>query len=210
RERRRRMRQRLVGYCKATAAFLFSHIGLAGLVVAYSIVGGFLFQTLEAPFERTEKKRLMKWKNKTIDDIWQLAVRLHDDGDNFTLAMRDLLNTFQTGVITAMKDVGWDGKDLSDDVDLRWSYAGALLYAVTVITTIGYGHLAPKTPWGRFLTIIYALVGIPLTFLYLSNVGNFLADSFRLFYKHICCDICWCRRCERKKKRERLRMRKQM
>lgn len=141
RERRRRMRQRLVGYCKATAAFLFSHIGLAGLVVAYSIVGGFLFQTLEAPFERTEKKRLMKWKNKTIDDIWQLAVRLHDDGDNFTLAMRDLLNTFQTGVITAMKDVGWDGKDLSDDVDLRWSYAGALLYAVTVITTIGMSRL---------------------------------------------------------------------
>ena len=74
----------------------------------------------------------------------------------------------------------------------------------------GYGHLAPKTAWGRFLTIIYALIGIPLTFLYLSNVGNFLADSFRLFYKHICCDICWCRRCERKKKRERLRMRKQM
>ncbi|KAK2168351.1 hypothetical protein NP493_1232g00003 [Ridgeia piscesae] len=137
RERRRRTRQRLVGYCKATAAFLFSHIGLAGLVVAYSIIGGFLFQTLEAPYERTEKKRLMKWKNKTIDDIWQLAVALHDDGDNFSVAIRDVLNTFQTGVIAAMKDVGWDGKDLSDDNDLRWSYAGALLYAVTVITTIG-------------------------------------------------------------------------
>ena len=49
----------------------------------------------------------------------------------------------------------------------------------------GYGHVAPKTSWGRLVTIIYALVGIPLTFLYLSNIGNFLADCFRLFYKKV-------------------------
>ena len=136
RERRRRLRQRLVGYCKSTAAFLFSHIGLAGLVVAYSIVGGFLFQALEAPFEESEKRKLMVWKNETIMNITRLAMG-RTDGDNFTQEIRKLLNDFQSGVIIAMKDVGWDGKDLSDDTDLRWSYAGALLYAVTVITTIG-------------------------------------------------------------------------
>ena len=30
---------------------------------------------------------------------------------------------------------GWDGKD--DEAKLQWSFAGALLYAVTVVTTIG-------------------------------------------------------------------------
>lgn len=61
---------------------------------------------------------------------------------------------------------------------------------------------------GRVLTILYAIIGIPLTFLYLSNMGNFLADCFRLFYKKICCDICCCRQCDKKKIRQRLRNRR--
>ena len=69
--------------------------------------------------------------------------------------------------------------------------------------------MAPKTEWGRLVTILYALIGIPLTFLYLSNIGNFLANSFRLFYKKVCCDICCCQQCERKKKLQRLRLRRQ-
>ena len=38
-----------------------------------------------------------------------------------------------------MKKNGWDGKDVGDDGNpkLQWSFAGALLYSVTVITTIG-------------------------------------------------------------------------
>jgi len=31
---------------------------------------------------------------------------------------------------------GWDGSD-EHDVKPQWSFAGALLYAVTVVTTIG-------------------------------------------------------------------------
>jgi len=65
----------------------------------------------------------------------------------------------------------------------------------------GYGHIAPKTKWGRLITIVYAVIGIPLTFLYLSNIGNFMADCFRWFYKRICCDVCCCQQCARKHKK---------
>jgi len=68
--------------------------------------------------------------------------------------------------------------------------------------------VAPKTSWGRLLTIVYALVGIPLTFLYLSNIGNFLADCFRLFYKRVCCDVLCCEQCERERKKQRLKQRR--
>jgi hypothetical protein len=40
-------------------------------------------------------------------------------------------------VTVAVKDNGWDGKDETDEAALQWSFAGSLLYAVTVVTTIG-------------------------------------------------------------------------
>ena len=74
---------------------------------------------------------------------------------------------------------------------------------------VGYGHIAPKTTLGRIITIIYALLGIPLTFLYLSNIGNFMANCFRMFYKRVCCDILCCQKCDRDRQRSRMKQRRQ-
>jgi len=74
---------------------------------------------------------------------------------------------------------------------------------------LGYGHIAPKTTLGRIVTIVYALLGIPLTFLYLSNIGNFMANTFRMFYKRVCCDILCCQKCDRDRQRCRMKQRRQ-
>lgn len=39
------------------------------------------------------------------------------------------------------------------------------------------------------MTIFYALLGIPLMLLCLSNIGNLLAHSFKFTYSRICCAI---------------------
>lgn len=56
---------------------------------------------------------------------------------------------------------------------------------------LGYGNVTCKTPLGRIVTMVYALIGIPLMFLCLANLGNLLAETFRFSYKRICC-ICFC------------------
>ena len=40
--------------CKKVLKFMFSHIGLCGMVIAYSVAGGFIFKHLEETNERME------------------------------------------------------------------------------------------------------------------------------------------------------------
>ena len=150
RERRRRRRQRLSACCKSAVAFLFSHIGLAAMVVAYSIMGGFLFQAIEAPAEQSTKYRVHAARQRSIDELWRLAAQLCDSRRRrrsptivagvdaaYAAQIGAILLEFQTEVLYAVQDLGWDGNDDVTESKLQWSFAGALLYAVTVITTIG-------------------------------------------------------------------------
>ncbi|GLV36781.1 uncharacterized protein CBL_02384 [Carabus blaptoides fortunei] len=49
-----------------------------------------------------------------------------------------------------------------------------------------YGSVAPRTAWGKLVTILYALIGIPLMLIYLSTTGDVLARSFRRLYGKLC------------------------
>ncbi|VDM25190.1 unnamed protein product [Toxocara canis] len=55
----------------------------------------------------------------------------------------------------------------------------SILFCFTVITTIGYGNVAPKTTEGRLFVIIYGLIGIPFTMLAIANLGKFLAEMLK-------------------------------
>jgi len=94
-ERRRRRRDRCV---KTIVTALFSHVGLAAIVVSYTIMGGFLFQALEAPAEGREKLRIKKFKMDKVEELAQQAMLLRVnsiDRDNFTATVYDVLYQFQ-------------------------------------------------------------------------------------------------------------------
>lgn len=44
--------------------------------------------------------------------------------------------------------------------------------AFVSLKCLGYGNIAPVTDLGKIATIFYAIIGMPLFLLYLSNIGN--------------------------------------
>lgn len=61
-----------------------------------------------------------------------------------------------------------------------WSFPNqdTFLFAFSVISTIGYGNIAPETDGGKWFTIIYALLGIPVV---LTAVGICAAEVMHVF-----------------------------
>ncbi|CAG2104187.1 unnamed protein product [Medioppia subpectinata] len=51
---------------------------------------------------------------------------------------------------------------------------------------MGYGNISPRTERGKIMTILYAIFGIPLMLLYLTNIGDILAKAFRYVYGRCC------------------------
>ena len=46
--------------------------------------------------------------------------------------------------------------------------------------------MVPVTPVGKIVTMIYAVIGVPLFLLYLSNIGEIFATSFKWTYSRLC------------------------
>ncbi|XP_022226679.2 uncharacterized protein LOC111076923 [Drosophila obscura] len=168
---------------------IVSHVLLVLLVVSYCVGGAYLFQHLERPHELEVKRDIQNLRFNLTENIWLLSddALVLRESDWMANVSKHLAN-FEKQILTAIKADGWDG-----DEDLRksqWTFAGSLFYSIIVITTIGYGHISPRTDWGKVTTIFYAIVGIPLMLICLSNIGDVMATSFRFLYWRICCYVC--------------------
>ncbi|VDP03378.1 unnamed protein product [Soboliphyme baturini] len=62
-------------------------------------------------------------------------------------------------------------------------FGNALIYAISIYTTIGYGTISVNSVSGQMVSILYAIVGIPLFFALISDLGQvfqrFFIKAFR-------------------------------
>ena len=141
---------------KKITRFLFSHIGLVGLVVVYAVAGGFLFELLE---EHQEKVNCQELQGEQMTQITKLKQKLVayiqyntsssptissslNQKDNTTVAFEkigQMLYDYRDFVIQTTTKYRSYGEDCS--VTNKWTYPNALLFSITIISTIGYGNI---------------------------------------------------------------------
>jgi len=183
---------------KIVTGVLFSNLGLFVICILYAVAGAWVFIVLERPDEekRHEEKIL---KNKDVDNainylktiFWHYAnneQRYNYSQEVFKETVYNDLDTLKKFVINYHHEYGYD---MTEDWDYDWVMSKSLLFTITIMTTIGYGHISPKTFQGRLFCMLYSLIGIPLLLVFMAQIGDMMANAFRWLYSRCCCR--WCR-----------------
>uniref|UniRef100_A0A5F9CY68 Kinesin family member 6 n=1 Tax=Oryctolagus cuniculus TaxID=9986 RepID=A0A5F9CY68_RABIT len=85
-----------------------------------------------------------------------------------------LTASFAGEVAAVVSDASGQGVAITGNQTFNnWNWPNAMIFAATVITTIGYGNVAPKTPAGRLFCVFYGLFGVPLCLTWISALGKF-------------------------------------
>ncbi|TRY67796.1 hypothetical protein TCAL_15883 [Tigriopus californicus] len=173
---------------KIISGILFSHLGLFVLCILYGVIGAMIFIEIERPAEVSRHELKISKTKEVVTAVnylkkifWQYAnnEKYNFSRTDFREQVHGDLTTLKNFVISYVNDYGYDG---TEEWNYDWVFSKSLLFTITIMTTIGYGHISPKTFGGKLFCIGYALVGIPLLLVFMKDIGDLMADGVRWMY----------------------------
>ncbi|XP_067312569.1 potassium channel subfamily K member 4 [Pseudorasbora parva] len=132
-------------------------------VLLYLVLGALVFGWLESSRE--------EWAHRELLTSRMAFLQNHSCVTPYSL--RD----FMEKVVDAI-EAGVDARSTANYTS-RWDPSNAFFFCGTIITTIGFGNISPKTKGGQLFCIFYALVGIPMFGILLAGVGDHLGTLMR-------------------------------
>ncbi|XP_041864496.1 potassium channel subfamily K member 4 [Melanotaenia boesemani] len=132
-------------------------------VLLYLVLGAVVFRALEAPREESKHTHLQDMRRDFLLNFSCI------DSENLGALIEEVADAIGAGV----DPTG------NTSYTSSWDLASAFFFSGTIITTIGFGNISPKTEGGQLFCIFYALVGIPMFGILLAGVGDHLGTGLR-------------------------------
>ncbi|XP_071806538.1 potassium channel subfamily K member 2-like [Asterias amurensis] len=134
----------------------------------YIVLGGVLFIHLEEEQSREAQVQF-------IDFVQNFLANNSECGLNID-ATRQLIQEIETATTDRVSTIMYGSP--AGVVKEVWSLQNAVVLCFTIVTTMGFGWITPKTKAGQMFCIFYAIIGIILEGYMLSVIG----DTFHVFW----------------------------
>ncbi|CAD5206668.1 unnamed protein product [Bursaphelenchus okinawaensis] len=160
--------------CASFLKMALPHIGLYSLIFGYLMFGAWAFKMFEFEAEREHSRQKLdkieavyKTIDKTANSVCGKinSAELYHSLSKLSSYMEDrpfLMNPYAEN-------------DADDLLPSKWDTMSSILYALSILTTTGYGYVNPTTVLGKTFSMGYGFIGIPLMFLAAVDIGRFLS-----------------------------------
>ncbi|XP_052842083.1 uncharacterized protein LOC128256069 isoform X2 [Drosophila gunungcola] len=178
----------------------FTHMFLLFILGLYSVGGALLFQAIEVRQGKLEKLELQGMQRQFFDEMRQMTKDPQLSGlskTDFDSQVLRIMNNHPSVVESLLRN------GLAEKAE-PWSFWNAMVYSCTIYTTIGYGHITPKTNLGRSLTIVYAIIGIPMFLIVLADLGKLFTRCVKFLWAYVR-RVYYTRSCRRIRKQQQIR-----
>nr|XP_003479367.2 potassium channel subfamily K member 18 [Cavia porcellus] len=157
------------GCCPVALGKLLPGLCFLSCLVTYALLGAALFSAVEG--SRVQGINDDPDFQRFLNELCRVL--------NCTKAASEDEKLKVLGLLKKVKPELWAQK--AED----WNFLSALFFCCTVVSTVGYGHMFPVTRLGRCLCMLYALFGIPLMFLVLTDIGDIVATVLSKSYNRL-------------------------
>ncbi|CAG9862609.1 unnamed protein product [Phyllotreta striolata] len=156
-----------------------------------TFIPGYVFTVIEGQLEKDIKlKEYPRYQERAIISLHKLSQESLSL-EEYSKRAESIIIEFESTTSEFFRKYPLIMSNMEEEIWCLWT---GFFYSYTVYTTLGYGEMYPLTTAGRVLTIVYAIVGIPLFLLFLRDLGKLFTRFIkyewmlirRVYYRGTC------------------------
>ncbi|KAB0800052.1 hypothetical protein PPYR_07932 [Photinus pyralis] len=172
-------KSKLCCWGKTLSQWIFSQIGLTLILLNWALLGAAAFYHTEGPREEQQTEDLQSVQKELSIDLATELRQVSQHTEVWPQTVQKFMARYEGLLLNAVSSGFGEG-----GAGFIWTYPGCILFAVSLLTTLGFGAPVPRTPLGRGAAVLFAAIGIPLHFLLILNMGNLAAGKLQVLVKH--------------------------
>ncbi|KAJ0176217.1 hypothetical protein K1T71_008391 [Dendrolimus kikuchii] len=146
---------------------------MLALHIMYLLVGAAIFYHIESPLE-VQQRAEDKLERLEIQNLLYENY-IPNDPEKQNTILRKLSDYCGKSMFNYTTE--------DEEPPFKWDFYHSFFFSYTVVSTIGYGNLAPTTHLSRILMIFYGLFGIPINGILLANLGEYFGLQLISVYR---------------------------